>query len=123
LTYQLVPRAGSVRVQWIGETHWTADELVAARGADADAEGALGEAMAWLRDYLGSGARPADDVRAAAKKAGIADRTLDRAKARTKVRSMKLATGWAWVPRSPSTSPTFPEGNLGDLGDLEVGAV
>lgn len=50
----------------------------------------------WLRSKLASGPLAASDVLADAEAAGIARRTLRRAKKRLGVRSVQTADGWRW---------------------------
>jgi hypothetical protein len=122
LGYRLVPAGASVRVEWLGVSTYTADELVNAR-TDPEAESVLGDAVDWLSDYLAAGPKAATAVRAEAKKMGVADRTLDRAKARLKIHSTKSSAGWIWKLRQ-SRTPTPEHGEQGDLGDLgEVAGV
>ena len=56
------------------------------------------EAQEWLRNQLSGGTAPQSQIKAAAEKAGIAWRTLERAKSRLSVRSHKagLGGGWYW---------------------------
>jgi hypothetical protein len=72
---------------------------------------ALGEAVDWLRDQLRDGARPANAVREAAKKDGIKDRTLDRAKRELKVVATRDGFGgpWVWMLPEHRSAPTDPE--------------
>jgi RecA-family ATPase len=114
LAYQLVPVGSSVRVEWIGTSEHTADALV--NTVPERDDGAIADAETWLRDFLAKAAKPARDVYREARKDGIADRTLERTKARLKIRSQKGPGGWTWA--LSSRSPTSPGGNLGDLGDL-----
>jgi putative DNA primase/helicase len=77
--------------------------------ADSDEErSALDEARAFVRDYLGMGAQRATDVKAAARKAGIAsDRTLARARQAEGVETRRDGFGpgtvyWWSLPCVPS---------------------
>ena len=90
-------------LQIIRQTH-TAAELLQ-EPADEEERTAREEAEEWLRDFLADGPRPTTKVLPAAKKAGIAERTLWRAKQRIGVKSKK-ATGtlegpWCWTLPSP----------------------
>ena len=70
--------------------HWDNSTLVDALPVD--------EAIEFLRECLSSGPMGQKDVKAAAKRAGIKERTLYRAKKELEVRSHKLGYGdsWAW---------------------------
>jgi putative DNA primase/helicase len=74
----------------------TADEAVAA--ASNQGATAMREAVEFLREELSTEARPAQDIRKAANSAGIAWRTVERAKAELGVKSSKsgLHEGWVW---------------------------
>ena len=62
--------------QYIGESVLTADR--------------------FLTDVLASGQRPSTEIRSLAKRYGIADRTLDRAKGRLGVQARKIGRTWFW---------------------------
>lgn len=82
-------------VAW-GETcALTPDQLLAR--PDAEEAGALGEAGEWLRAELAAGPRPPKEVQAAARKAGIAWRTIERAKGKAGVISRKDGFDGVWV--------------------------
>ena len=57
---------------------------------------ATGQATRWLRESLSDGPVPAEEVRQRANAAGVASRTLDRAKAVLEVKSAKVGTRWEW---------------------------
>lgn len=107
----------------------TADELLGPRKSPED-ESAGVEAEAFLRDLLSSGPKASRDVLAQARHAGIAERTLKRAKKRIKAKSRPVSVGdktrWEWfLPGSDGPGgPTVPRGphsengTLGPLADL-----
>jgi hypothetical protein len=68
------------------------------RGPDAYARG---EAVEFLKQELAAGPRSAKEMESAAKQAGVASRTLDRAKALLRVQATHEPDGWYW---------TLPEG-------------
>jgi hypothetical protein len=72
-----------------------ADEREYAKGDDA-----LREAKEFLREALADGPRPAKDIEDQAKQAGIAGRTLDRARQMLKIRTSKdgYQGPWMWTP-------------------------
>ena len=92
LAYRLVPDTdhGCARVEWLGETgHYARDLLTEHTGPDGtDDRTERDEAADWLVGYLtdnGGEAAPAD-AKKAAKAAGIAVRTLERARVRAHVK-------------------------------------
>jgi len=113
LAFRLEPVGGAgvaraVRVVWDGAVAETAESLVAASLRRRDvAEGeAQAEAVAFLRAALADGPQPAAGVLEAARAAGLAERTLRRAKATLGVGARKDGArgGWWWdlPPRPPS---------------------
>jgi RecA-family ATPase len=122
LAFRLVPdeARGCARIEWDGETAHTASQLLET-GDGEERSSAGDEAVAFLLDLLAGGSMPANKVKAAAKDAGIAPRTLDRAKGRAGVEAKREGFGsdgvWSWslsaTPnpkdaierRTPSTAP------------------
>jgi hypothetical protein len=96
-------------IEWdADEIKKSADEaLAAAAGRDGDKESdrsALGEAMNFLRDLLSEGPMAATEIKARAKEAGIAWRTIRRAKDRLEVGAEHRGDGgtggrgeWVWT--------------------------
>jgi hypothetical protein len=93
---------GSSRIVWDGAARYTADELLAS--PDPEERGALADAIAFLRDLLTDGPCRAGDVKQKARQAGIAERTLHRAKERLKIRAERFGavTDAHWEWRLPS---------------------
>jgi putative DNA primase/helicase len=71
----------------------TADEAVAAFGGHSEERGALDEAMEFLLAELAEGRVDVTVIQAAAKRAGIADRTLKRARAELKITRQREGFG------------------------------
>jgi len=83
LAYRLVTddQHGVARVVWDGATGHTAADLLRVRRDDPDDQvSARSDAEEVLRDILSDGPVPAREAKALARDAGIADRTLDRAR-------------------------------------------
>jgi hypothetical protein len=108
---------GAVRVDWKGESNLDASALLSAP-TDHEERSALSEAQEFLREALSDGRAPATEVRQDAEQAGIAKRTLDRARQTLGVeasREGKPGTRgggtWYWsMPGFKVASPKF--GNL-----------
>lgn len=68
---------------------------------------AVPDAVEFLRSLLADGPAPATEVQRRARQAGISVTTLQRAKRRLEVTSVKvgLAGGWVWAPSKAVTSP------------------
>jgi hypothetical protein len=101
LVFDLSPSepGGALRVGWMAESVHTAESLLAVPRDDEDRD-AVQEAVEVLRAILESGPVPSEDVKRDARKAGIAERTLHRAKSVLGVKSRKVGfTGkgsWQW---------------------------
>jgi hypothetical protein len=83
LAYRLVTddRHGVARVVWDGVTSHTAADLLRVRRDDPDDQApARSDAEEVLREILSEGPVPAREAKALARDAGIAERTLDRAR-------------------------------------------
>jgi hypothetical protein len=97
---------GALRVGWIGESAHTAESLLAAPRDDED-KGAVQEAVEVLRSILANGPVEADAVKREARKAGLSERTLWRAKAALDVSARRVGFGekgvWQWY--LPSQAP------------------
>jgi hypothetical protein len=105
LAYRLVSDAhlGCARVEWLGETsHYARDLLTDRTGPDdTDDRTERDEAADWLIGFLtdnGGEATPAD-AKKASRQAGIAIRTLERARvrARVKLRRSGFPAQTVWV--------------------------
>lgn len=102
LGFSIVSHPGSdvARIVWAdAASRYNAEDLLdATQGAEDREE--LTDAGYWLLDYLSTGPKPAKEVIQEARKAGHAERTLKRAKAACKVRSIKDGYGhlgsWSW---------------------------
>lgn len=123
LAYELVssPEHGCARIRWGGATAHTARTLLV-EPVDADERSALDDACQFLSDLLGDGPVGAKDVEGHAQAAGVASRTLRRAKTVLGVRSDKQPTGqWAWVlPEDGQAGRSAHLGHLGHLGHLRA---
>jgi hypothetical protein len=105
LAYRIEATAAGVpRIAWEGATGHTADGLLS-RPVEPEARAARVEAAEFLRAALAAGPRPAREVLAEARAAGLAEKTLRRAKDRLGVRAQRVSeTGtaigsgrWEWA--------------------------
>ena len=123
LAYRLVADAGIVRIDWLGTSDVTAEQMLAVPVNDEERT-AIGDAVEFLRERLGDSKVDALAVKTDARKAGISDRTLDRAKARLQVHSERKGFGsdgeWFWslpdhraptkpIDRHPQTMASYEE--------------
>ncbi|MCM6776442.1 AAA family ATPase [Nocardia sp. CDC159] len=110
-------------LRWLGESHRNAVELL---GGDDDVDGDdRSEAEAWLEDFLTEqGSAAAKEVKAEARKQGIAERTVKRAAKKLGVvystSGFPRTTHWALPAQSgqpgrtqPTHGPTGPTGPTG----------
>jgi hypothetical protein len=129
LAYTIASELGArAHLRWQkGTVPLTADELLspATGGSDGVDDSALAEACTVLEQILKPGPVASRDVYREAREAGIAKHTLERAKAKLDVRSVKDGPdqSWRWHMPQKSTSPRGDTQNLGDVGDVgDVGA-
>jgi hypothetical protein len=114
---------GAVRVVWRGESPLGAAELLAAR-TNGDDNTQLAKAIRFLEELLAHGAVPSKRVEAEAKAAGIAKRTLERAKESLGVVSKKRDGIWFWtLPEDRQVPVPDNLGDVGGLGDVGPDAV
>lgn len=88
------------RLLWTGESRLTAGDLLAAKAPSEELSGEA-EARAFLQETLAAGPVAAREVLAAAKLAGIAERTLRRAKSHEGIVARRVQSGeggaeWVW---------------------------
>jgi putative DNA primase/helicase len=98
------------RVVWDAEAVTVSADDALAQMPD-DERTALDDAREWLTVYLDAGPMPARDIYREAGQAGIAKRTLDRAKRDLRVTARKrdFASGWIWeLPEDGHTKVASP---------------
>ena len=97
------PEDGPPVIAWEPDpVNISADDALAEERAEEGS--ALGEAVDWLRDTLGDGPMEGKNVKGRARTDGIAQRTLDRAKAKLGVIAGPDGFGGPWVWRLPDPS-------------------
>jgi putative DNA primase/helicase len=92
------PDFEATRIVWELPLEGTARELLNKAentNGDDDRNSKLDDARLFLKEALAKGERPAREIEAEAKAAGIAARTLDRARKGT-IGSRRAALGWYW---------------------------
>jgi hypothetical protein len=104
LQFRLMPGERAARVEWQGESPHSADALLAATTASQEKCGAESDAAHFLRQALAGGPKSAEDLKRDAKAAGLAWRTIERAKNALRIRSEKVSfkDGWCWVLPKPA---------------------
>lgn len=100
LAYKIVANKEDViRVEWIGKCDYTAGQLLSAAAGHED-RGKEDEAKEFLADLLSKDPLPFEKVLEEARKVGISQRTLERAKSALNVKSEKTGFGdtgeWVW---------------------------
>lgn len=124
-TVAVAPGEPHPHIAWQGESTHRAADLLAP--VDEGGHGASDEAEEFLRDLLAAGSVPAREVQREARGAGIAKHTLERAKGRLQVKSVRpdgFTGPWFWTLPEPyiaNKSRTSPHLTVGDVpGDLAV---
>ncbi|WP_454198221.1 AAA family ATPase [Nocardia sp. Marseille-Q1738] len=122
LIYRLVDSGvlGAAKVVWLGNSELDARTLLTTSAEDSDGD-ALTEAMQWVSDYLEQqGAAPSKAVKAEARKAGIAERTVERAAKKLGVRvepkGFPRVTWWSLPCRATVLDDRPETPNLGATG-------
>jgi hypothetical protein len=126
LAYRIVEDElyGVARVVWDGASRHTAPDLVRSQ-VDEDQAPAMAEAMRVLKEILADGPQAAGNVKRVAKTAGVAERTLDRARWALGVVSQRKGFGkdahYEWsMPASPPGA--MADGEHGEHGMDAMGA-
>jgi hypothetical protein len=113
------------RVIWDGVSQHTANTLLVG-AASTDDRSAMSEAEDFLHKELATGRRPAEDVKNAARRIGITDITLRRARANLGVKAEREGYGadgrWYWEPPALAESAIDAQ-NAKDAHAAGVGAV
>lgn len=103
--FKLVPaRNGVARIHWLGTTQYSAADL---RPRDEAQPSKLADARTFLREVLKAGPTSESDIRTAAVAAGIAQKTLQRAKREESIESHKESFGGGWKWSLPSAAPSY----------------
>lgn len=91
---------GQTTLEWTGPLDLGADDLCGGGPPTRAGQRTRGRAAEWLREFLANGPRRSTEVYEAARLAGFADRTLNRAKEAVGVRSEAIKQGeqleWWW---------------------------
>jgi hypothetical protein len=101
-----------VRIDWDGKSDLTSEDLnmrESLHGNDTEeANSALEQAREFLREVLKDGPVPVDDIRAEAKKAGVSEMTLRRAKDKERIKARRVpregipSNKWPWEWYDPT---------------------
>jgi AAA domain len=109
-----LPNIGNIgHIVWKGATDISADQALSLRGGES---GKLKAAKQWLSEYLVSDT-PAKEAYEAAKKVGISEKTLKRAKKSLGIESDKTLDGWVWIAPALPSSPSDAEGERVEVMD------
>lgn len=97
-----VPGEDVARVEWLGVSDYRASDLLTDAITDDETRDENDEASEWLMALLADGPRAADEVYAEARKVGMGQRSLRRAKSKLKVESRKQGfqgehVVWKWA--------------------------
>lgn len=110
LAYRIVglENSDSSRVEWLGETDLTANQVHSAQEDPADRDD-LKDSEAWLIDYLKEGPAAVVDLLREGKKAGFSERTLKRSKQSLSIKAERYGYGkdgsWRWALPFGFTKP------------------
>ena len=119
LSFKPISKAGGLLVEWLGPCSYSADEILSAASSEFFA---LHEAAHVLYSVLGDGPLWANEAKRLVQRAGIADRTLRRAKELLKVESKRDGFGkdsrFYWIlPKKSDLIRHLKERDLNELAD------
>ncbi len=104
LRYRVEAAGIAAKITWMGTSKHGARALLEAAAGDAPAASAVSEVGEWLAGELSEGPRLSSEVKSAARGAGLAWRTVERAKAALGVRARRQGEGgargkgaWSWA--------------------------
>lgn len=101
IRYEIEDCSGVPRIQFVGRCDISADALVAP--PNEEKRSAVNDAVEFLTEALKDGPMAEAEVMKQASVLGLATRTLNRAKSKLGVKSIKNAKRWVWqMPRSKS---------------------
>lgn len=112
------------RINWGEKFDLSADQILGIARHETSASGddptALERALEFLKAELKDGAKPAKEITRNARDLDISPKTLQRAKAKIGVESVKLPSGWKWQIASEKNQDgqTSNVGNLDHLGHV-----
>jgi putative DNA primase/helicase len=118
------PGVTTSKVQWLGVAEGTARDIIGTAEASQDEEGrsSLDEACEFLLDVLTEKPLSAKEVISRAAEAGIAKRTIERAKKQAGVTVLKtgMGGGWLWCleGHTPKTANFAEDRHSPGVGDL-----
>jgi hypothetical protein len=124
LEYAIEDKNGEARISWRGESKETAVSLLA-QPESAEESNALADAKNFLIEFLQNGKRAYKDVRSASGQAGIARRTMERAKAALRIKTLKFGFGikqhfeWELPDSAKVPNELADSANIGSLADSE----
>ncbi|MEO8287118.1 MAG: AAA family ATPase [Chloroflexota bacterium] len=121
LVYRIEAAANGVGyLQWLGTSRHTAHSVLAAP-PEAEDRSAIDDAVDFLRDVLKDGAQPSHALITAAKDAGVAEKTLRRAKSQVGVivERQGYGAGGTWIWRLPEQGHNI-DGQAGIDGQANI---
>ena len=133
LAYRIADKAlrGDNGVIWAPAVQWeastvamTADQAVAGMASVTEARSAMDEAEEFLLELLADGPMAQKEIKDAAHGAGLAWRTVERAKAKLRIEARRENIGehprWTWrLPTTAKSATKTATQNNGGLGGLD----
>lgn len=124
LRYRVQPEGAAIGISWEGPSGHRAAALLS-QSVGEDARTAVEEAAEFLESFLMDNPATAEEVRRKARAAGFADRTLDRAKKRLRIKPRHEGFGkgstWVWELPAKSVTDAAKVANCPNLAIFEQG--
>jgi hypothetical protein len=106
-----VPASEVAKVEWLGVSDLTADELLMGKVVGTEVMDEWDEATEWLKDYLAGGPKPNKHMSRDAAQDKISKESLQKAKTRLRVKQRKDGFGGQWETYLPFEAKPSLNGN------------
>lgn len=106
-----VPELEVARIEWLGLSDLTAEDLLAGKVIGVDQMAEWDEATEWLKDYLADGWKELQHMQRDAAAMKISKEALRKAQTRLRVRNRKAGFGGKWMVELPYQAPIESNGH------------
>lgn len=106
-----VPELEVARIEWLGVSDLSAEDLLAGKVIGVDQMAEWDEATEWLQDYLGGGEKELQHMQRDAAAMKISKESLRKAQTRLRARNKKNGFGGKWMVALPYQPPVMTNGH------------
>lgn len=115
-----VPAEEVAKLEWMGVSDLTADDLLAGKVIGVDQMAEWDDATEWLKDYLSEGAKELQHMQRDANTHKISKEALRKAQTRLRVKQKKIGFGGKWFVELPYSGVVASNGHHPMEEDSEV---